>query len=75
MARTEQYVESVLKTRTGPPRPRRSLLIRDVRFFLNSLDHGLSVMRSAGVDAQCRREEEGDASLLTVRIPKSRTAG
>ena len=75
VARTEQYVESVLRARTDRPRPRRSLLIRDVRFFLNSLDHGLSVMRSAGVDAQCRREEEGDAILLTIRIPKSRPAG
>ena len=75
VARTEQYVESVLRARTDRPRPRRSLLIRDVRFFLNSLDHGLSVMRSAGVDAQCRREEEGDAILLTIRIPKNRTAG
>ena len=73
VAKTEQYVEQVLRQREEKPRPRRSLLIRDVRFFLNSVDHGLSVMRSAGVDAQYRREEEGDAILLTIRIPKSRT--
>ena len=71
VAKTEQYVERLLRQRDE--KPRRSMLIRDVRFFLNSVDHGLSVMRSAGVDAQYRREEEGDAILLTIRIPKSRT--
>ena len=75
VARTEAYVESVLRQREEKPRPRRPLLIRDVRFFLNSVDHGLSVMRSAGVEAQCSREEEGDAILLTIRIPKARSAG
>jgi len=74
VAQTERYVDRVLSQRSEESRPRRSVLIRDVRFFLNSVDHGLSVMRSAGVDAQCRREEEGDAILLTIRIPKSRTA-
>lgn len=72
VARTEQYVETILKAREQAKKPRRPLLIRDVRFFLNSLDHGLSVMRSAGVDAKCQRVEENDAILLTIRIPKAR---
>jgi ParB family chromosome partitioning protein len=46
------------------------MVIRDVRFFLNSLDHSLTLMRSAGVDAKCQRREEGDALLVTIRIPK-----
>jgi len=53
---------------------RRPLFIRDVRFFLNSVDHGLTVMRSAGVDARCDRVEEGDDILLTIRIPKAKAA-
>ena len=61
---------SVLRDREDKPRPRRPVLLRDVRFFLNSVDHGLSVMRSAGVEAQYRREEVEDAILLTIRIPK-----
>ncbi len=72
VARTEQYVASVLKDRGDKPRSRRPVLLRDVRFFLNSVDHGLSVMRSAGVEAQYRREEVEDAILLTIRIPKDR---
>ena len=73
VARTEQYVEDQLKAQEaqGQDKPnRRPLFIRDVRFFLNTVDHGLTVMRSAGVDAQCSREEAGDHILLTIRIPK-----
>ena len=74
VSRTEKYVEDYLKAQEQPARkPRRALLIRDVRFFLNSLDHSLSVMRSAGVDAHCQRVEEQDAILLTIRIPRKKT--
>jgi ParB family chromosome partitioning protein len=45
-------------------------VIKDVRFFLNTVARGLSIMQSAGVDAQCGRQETSDAILLTIRIPK-----
>lgn len=70
VARTEKYVEEVLRNQTKGKKTRPPLLIRDVRFFLNSLDHSLAVMRSAGVAAQCQRKEEGEDLLLTIRIPK-----
>ena len=75
VSRTEQYVEAVLKAEEKERKTRRPLFIRDVRFFLNTVDHGLTVMRSAGVDAKCHRVEEGDAILLTIRIPKTKTGG
>ena len=72
VARTEKYVEEVLRNQTKVKKTRPPLLIRDVRFFLNSLDHSLAVMRSAGVAAQCQRKEEGEDLLLTIRIPKAK---
>ena len=72
VARTEKYVEEVLRNQTEGKKTRPPLLIRDVRFFLNSLDHSLAVMRSAGVAAQCQRKEEGEDLLLTIRIPKAK---
>lgn len=76
VARTERYVEDFLKAKEAKEqKPRRALLIRDVRFFLNSIEHALSVMRSAGVDAKCRRTEEPDDILLTIRIPKGKPPG
>lgn len=72
VARTEKYVEEVLRNQTKGKKTRPPLLIRDVRFFLNSLDHSLAVMRSAGVAAQCQRKEEGEDLLLTIRISKAK---
>lgn len=54
-----------------PPVKRTTYLIKDVRFFLNTVKNGLSMMNSAGVAAQCQQVEESDAILLTIRIPKA----
>lgn len=73
VARTEQYVAELL-AETAPkdkPTPKRAFHIHDVRFFLNTVNHGLSLMQSAGVNAQYDQVEETDSILLTIRIPKS----
>lgn len=67
VARTEQYVNSLLADK---PRPKRSFVLKDVRLFLNSITRGLSMMQSAGVDACCQRQETDEAICLTIRIPK-----
>ena len=43
---------------------------RDVRLFLNTVQHALTVMNAAGVPARCRQEEQGDELVVTIRIPK-----
>jgi len=69
VAQTEGLVEAMLSQ--SPQKPRRpTFLIKDVRLFLNTLSRGLDLMRSAGVDAQCQREETEDAILLTIQIPR-----
>ena len=72
VARTEKYVVEVLRNQPKGKKTRPPRLIRGDRFFLNSLDHSLAVMRSAGVAAQCQRKEEGEDLLLTIRIPKAK---
>lgn len=73
VSRTEAYVDAFLKEAAAgeKQKSRRPLVIRDVRFFLNTVDHGLSLMQSAGVNARCDKVEEADAILLTIRIPKT----
>lgn len=68
VAKTEEYVERLLADRPAKRRP--TYILKDVRLFLNTLDRGLSMMKSAGVDAQYGREDTADAILLTIRIPK-----
>ena len=70
VAKTEAYVEELLAKAHRPIRHRPTFILKDVRLFLNTVDRGLSMMKLAGVDAQCGREDTGDAILLTIRIPK-----
>ena len=70
VAKTEEYVVELLSKASRPPKRRSTFILKDVRLFLNTVDRGLSMMKSAGVDAQCGKEDTGDAILLTIRIPK-----
>ena len=69
VAQTEAMVESVLEKQNRPA-PRRTFIVKDVRLFLNTVTRSLDLMRSAGVDARCRREDTDEEILLTIRIPR-----
>ncbi len=69
VAKTEEYVETIL-SQTKAPHRKPTFILKDVRLFLNTVDRGLSMMKSAGVHAQYGREDTDDAILLTIRIPK-----
>ncbi|MCD8375960.1 MAG: ParB/RepB/Spo0J family partition protein, partial [Oscillospiraceae bacterium] len=76
VAKTEEYVDSLLLQEQKVIKRRPTFILKDVRLFLNTVDRGVSMMRSAGVEAQCGREDTGEAILLTIRIPKrARPAG
>lgn len=81
VAATDAYVEALL---TAEPEdaeegeegkkeaPRRSLILKDVRVFLNSLTRNLAVMKQGGIDADLTRQETEESLILTISIPKSR---
>lgn len=68
VAQTDQYVEGLLSPKRQ--KPKRTYIIKDVRLFLNTVTRGMSMMRSAGVDACCQRQDLEDAICLTIRIQK-----
>ena len=68
VAQTDQYIDTLLSAKKE--KPRRTYIIKDVRLFLNSVTRGLSIMRSAGVNACCQRQDTEDSICLTIRIPK-----
>ena len=75
VAQTEQYVDRLLEDiQSAPPAKRRTFILKDVRLFLNSIDRGLQMMRQGGVAADVGRQETDSEILLTIRIPKQRTA-
>ena len=68
VAKTEEHVEAILHP--APRRAKPTFLLKDVRFFLNTVNRGLSLMQSAGVQADCNRQDTTEAILLTIRIPR-----
>lgn len=68
VSRTEQYIDKLLEE----PQPERQTVLRiikDVRFFLNTVDKAVGVMKESGVNAKVEREDQGDGVLLRILIP------
>ena len=70
VAKTEEYVDKLCGGRKLPRKAKPVYKIRDVRLFLNTVNRGLAVMKSAGVNAQCGQEETEDGIILAIHIPK-----
>ena len=79
VSRSEQYIEQLLRRKQdaralpAPGQPRKVVrLIKDVRFFLNTLNRAVSVMVDAGVGATVEQQENDDGLTLTINIPHAR---
>ena len=67
VAQTERLVENTLKG--DPPRRRPTLIVRDVRLFINTVHHAVDTMRQAGIAASLERRETGREVEFVVHIP------
>lgn len=68
VAKTEAYVDTLLHPASQRSKP--TFLLKDIRFFLNTVTRGLSLMQSAGVKAAYDRQDTEQEILLTIRIPR-----
>ena len=48
----------------------QKILIKDVRFFLNTVTRGAETMRASGIDAELLRSDTDEEIVLNIRIPK-----
>ncbi len=75
---SEAYIDGLLRENDEaapgktPARGKSNYIIKDVRLFLNSLDRGLGIMRSSGVEAQVDKSETESDIVLMITIPKRR---
>ena len=72
VAAAEQYIDRLLE-QASQPEPRRGLgrfILRDVRLFLNTVEHNLDLIKNAGIPAAKTQEETDEEIVLTIRIPK-----
>ena len=65
VAQTEEMVDAMLSGAPAPPRKRPLFIAKDVRLFLNTITRSLDLMRSAGVNAQCDRQDSEESITLT----------
>lgn len=74
----EEYIELLLKAPEPVPENeakavRKTLFVlKDVRVFLNTLTHGLDIMRQGGIEAGMEKHETDSELVLTISIPKQK---
>ena len=66
VAQTESMVEAMLSSPSSGPKKKPTFIVKDVRLFLNTISRSLDLMRSAGVNACCRREDKSDRSHVVL---------
>jgi len=51
-------------------KPKRTFIAKDIRLFINTIDHAVDAMKTAGIEAMSERTETDEYIECTVRIPK-----
>lgn len=69
VAQTDAYICGLLCP-PEPPRKPPLKLFKDVRLFVNTLNHAVDTMRRAGIDADAVKTETEEYIEYVVRIPK-----
>lgn len=68
VAQTERLVEELLTGYIKRKKP--VVLVRDVRLFLNTVNHAIDTMRRSGIEASAEQSETDQYIEYVVRIPK-----
>ncbi len=71
VAETERLVSQILQNDSRHRQPTVKLF-KDVRIFVNTLNHAVDTMRRAGIEADSAKSETEEYIEYIVRIPKSR---
>lgn len=64
--------QSAVPEKTRRHSQKKVFVLKDVRLFLNTLTHGLSLMKQGGIDADVKQEETDSELVLTISIPKKK---
>ena len=68
-----QYIDRLLTNNTTA-RKKPIALFKDIRIFVNTINHAVDTMRSAGIAADAKKNETNDYIEYTIRIPKTAAA-
>ena len=66
----DSYIDGLLERQDRPAPNRTRFVLKDVRVFLNTLQHSVNVMRQGGVDVGLQREQTDQEMVVTIRIKR-----
>lgn len=73
VSRSEQYIDRLLSGEDDRAQEKHmTRFIKDVRFFLNTVDKAVGVMQQAGLAAKMEKEEQDGELLVRILIPNVR---
>ena len=67
---TEKYVQRLLEEQNRP-KSMKTIVIKDMRIFLNSINKAVKMMQSAGIDVSFHKKERDDHIEVAIKIPKA----
>ena len=71
VAQTEELAAAALQPKNPAGKRKRTFIAKDIRLFINTIDHAVDAMKTAGIPAQTEKKETEEYIECTVRIPKS----
>ncbi len=75
VAQTEHYIDRiVVELQKEPNKAKRLSLIKDIRLFLNTVDHAVNTMREAGIYVESNRQTQEEFIEYTIKIPTNHPA-
>ena len=73
VAETERLIQDVHRRRKGPRKP-QTKAYKDMRIFLNTLNHAVDSIRKAGIEADTAKSETDEYFEYVIRISKPEEA-
>ena len=71
VAQTEELAAAALQPKKPAGKRKHTFIAKDIRLFINTIDHAVDAMKTAGIPAQTEKKETEEYIECTVRIPKS----
>lgn len=73
VAATDSYIDAIISAeKEEASEPKRTFIMKDVRVFMNTILHGIDLMKQGGIAAGMKRQETESELILTISIPKNR---
>ncbi len=74
VAETERLISDIHRRRKSPKKP-QTKVYKDMRIFLNTLNHAVNAIRKAGIEADTAKSETDEYFEYVIRISKPEEAG